>query len=160
MYFKGRRVYNNSFKDDLLLVESKASRNTSIEEDKLKPGTKYTIHVTAFTERGEGAPSDTVIVSTLAKGNSQHHRSRPDWFKKFRLLAYSELVCRHSTEIIRTEKSKKEHNRIKNPSWKEENSWLFTRVASDLISGKPRTNPASEHSRIRTRGRQIASSTH
>ncbi|XP_073253393.1 receptor-type tyrosine-protein phosphatase kappa-like [Porites lutea] len=70
VYFKGRRVYNNSFKDDLLLVESKASRNTSIEEDKLKPGTKYTIHVTAFTERGEGAPSDTVIVSTLAKAPS------------------------------------------------------------------------------------------
>ena len=102
MYFKGRRVYNNSFKDDLLLVESKASRNTSIEDDKLKPGTKYTIHVTAFTERGEGAPSDTVIVSTLAKGNNQHHRSRPDWFKKFRLLAYPKLVYRHSTQIIRT----------------------------------------------------------
>ena len=102
MYFKGRRVYNTSFKDDLLLVDSKASRYTSIKEDKLTPGTKYTIHVTALTERGEGAPSDTVIVSTLAKGNSQHHRSRPDWFKKFGLLAYPELVYRHSIQIIRT----------------------------------------------------------
>ena len=69
----------------------------------MKPGTKYTIHVTALTERGEGAPSDTVIVSTLAKGNSQHHRSRPDWFKKFR-LTYPELVYRHSTQIIRTKR--------------------------------------------------------
>ena len=82
----------------------------------MKPGTKYTIHVTAFTERGEGAPSDDVIVSTLAKGNSQHHRSRPDWFKKFRLLAYPELVYRHSTQIIRTKKSKKNITGLKTPA--------------------------------------------
>lgn len=72
MYFKGRREYNNSFKDDLLQVESKTSRYTSITTDKLKPGTEYSIYVTAFTKKGEGARSNAVTVSTPAKGNSQH----------------------------------------------------------------------------------------
>lgn len=71
MYFQGRRAYNNSFKDD----ESKTSRYTSITIDKLKPGTEYSIYVTAFTKKGEGAGSNAVTVSTLAKGNRQrHHR--------------------------------------------------------------------------------------
>ena len=76
MYFQGRRAYNNSFKDDFLLVESKTSRYTSITIDKLKPGTEYSIYVTAFTAEGEGARSNTVTVFTPAKGNSQHrHRA-------------------------------------------------------------------------------------
>ena len=73
MYFQGRRAYNNSFKDELLLVESKTSRYRSITIDKLKPGTEYTIFVTAFTAKGEGVRSNAVTVSTPAKGNSQHH---------------------------------------------------------------------------------------
>ena len=73
MYFQGRRAYNNSFKDELLLRESKTSRHTSITIDKLKPGTEYSIYVTAFTKKGEGARSKAVTVSTPAKGNSQHH---------------------------------------------------------------------------------------
>jgi len=73
VYFQGRRAYNNSFKDDFLLMESKTSRYTSITIDKLKPGTEYSIYVTAFTAEGKGAKSDTVTVITPAKGNSQHH---------------------------------------------------------------------------------------
>ena len=73
MYFKGRREYNYSFKDDILLVECKTSRYGSITIDKLKPGTEYSIYVTAFTKKGEGARSNAVTVSTPAKGNSQHH---------------------------------------------------------------------------------------
>ena len=75
MYFQGRRAYNNSFKDDFLLVESKTSRFTSITIDILKPGTEYSISVTAFTKKGEGARSSAVTVSTPAKGISQHHHS-------------------------------------------------------------------------------------
>ena len=73
MYFQGRRAYDNSFKNDILLMESKTSRYTSITIDKLKPGTQYLIYVTAFTAEGEGARSNAVTVSTPAKGNSQHH---------------------------------------------------------------------------------------
>ena len=73
MYCNGTRDYNSSFKDDLVLVKSETSRYTSITKEKLKPGTKYTIYVTAFTEEGEGAASDAVTKSTLAKGNSEHH---------------------------------------------------------------------------------------
>ena len=75
MHCKGTRDYNTSFKDDLVLVESKTSRYTSITKGKLKPGTKYTIYVTAFTEKGEGAASDAVTKSTLAKGTGEHHQS-------------------------------------------------------------------------------------
>ena len=36
------------------------------------------------------------------------------------------------------------HNMVKIPNWcKRQSSWLFTRVAVDLNSGLPRTNPAS-----------------
>ena len=73
MYFKGRRAYNNSVKDDLVFVKSKTSRYMSITIAYLKPGTEYSIHVTAFTKKGEGLPSDAVTLSTPAKGNSQHH---------------------------------------------------------------------------------------
>ena len=73
MYCNGTRDYNSSFKDDLVPVESKTSRYTSITKEKLKPGTKYKIYVTAFTKEGEGAASDAVTKSTLAKGNSEHH---------------------------------------------------------------------------------------
>ena len=48
---------------------------------------------------------------------------------------------------------------IKNPNWQEATSWLFTSVAEDLNSGRPRTNPASGHSGTRTRDRGIASPT-
>ena len=73
MYFKGRRAYNSSFKDDFLQVESKTSRYTSLTIDKLKPSTQYLIYVTAFTKKGEGARSKAVVVITPGKGNSQHH---------------------------------------------------------------------------------------
>ena len=73
MHCKGTRYYNSSFKDDFVLVEPETSRNTSITKEKLKPGTKYTIYVAAFTKEGEGAASDVVTKSTLAKGNSEHH---------------------------------------------------------------------------------------
>ena len=66
-------MYNTSFKSELQLVESKTSRYTSITKEKLKPGTEYTIYVTAFTVKGKGAASDAVSVSTPAKGNSQQH---------------------------------------------------------------------------------------
>ena len=81
MYFQGRRAYNNSFKDDFLLVESKTSRYTSITIDKLKPGTEYSIYVTAFTKKGEGARSNAVTVSIPAKGNSHHHHRVPTGFE-------------------------------------------------------------------------------
>ena len=81
MYFQGRRAYNNSFKHDFLLVESKTSRYTSITIDKWKPGTEYSIFVTAFTAEGEGARSKAVTVSTPAKGNSQHHHRVLTGFK-------------------------------------------------------------------------------
>lgn len=71
MHCKGTRYYNSSFKDNLVLVESETSRYTSIT--KLKPGTEYTIYVTAFTKKGQGAASDAVTTSTLAKGNSENH---------------------------------------------------------------------------------------
>ena len=73
MYFNGRRAYNSSFKDDFLRVKSKSSRFKSITTATLKPDTEYSIYVTAFTKKGEGARSNTVTVSTPAKGNSQHH---------------------------------------------------------------------------------------
>ena len=73
MYFQGRRAYNNSFKDDFLQEKSKTSRYTSITIDKVKPGTEYSIYVTAFTKKGEGAGSNAVTVRTPAKGNRQHH---------------------------------------------------------------------------------------
>ena len=66
-------MYNTSFKSDLQLVKSETSRYTSITKENLKPGTEYTIYVTAFTKKGEGAASDAVTVNTPAKGNSQHH---------------------------------------------------------------------------------------
>ena len=66
-------MYNTSFISDLWLVESEKSRYTSITKEILKPGTEYTIYVTAFTKKGKGAASDAVTVSTPAKGNSQHH---------------------------------------------------------------------------------------
>ena len=66
-------MYNTSFKSDFWLVESETYRYTSITKGKLKPGTEYTIYVTAFTKKGKGVPSDAVTVSTPAKGNSQHH---------------------------------------------------------------------------------------
>ena len=82
MHCKGRRVHDTSFKSNLHLVESKTSRHTCIKKDRLKPGTEYTIYVTAFTVRGEGAPSDAVTVRTPAKGNSQHHHSVMTVFEK------------------------------------------------------------------------------
>ena len=81
MYFQGRRAYNNSFKDDLVLVESKTSRYRSITIDNSKPGTEYSIYVTAFTKKGEGARSKAFTVSTPAKGNSQHHHRVLTGFK-------------------------------------------------------------------------------
>ena len=66
-------MYDTSFQSDLRLAESETSRYTSITKEILKPGTEYTIYVTAFTKKGEGVPSDAVTVSTPAKGNSQHH---------------------------------------------------------------------------------------
>ena len=48
-----------------------------------------------------------------------------------------------------------EHNRIKNPNWQEATSWLFTSVAEDLNSGRPRTNPANGQSGTRTRDRGL-----
>ena len=74
-------MYNTSFKSDLKLVESETSRHTSITKEKLKPGTEYTIYVTAFTNKGKGAASDAVTVSTPAKGNSQHHHCVVAGFK-------------------------------------------------------------------------------
>ena len=44
-----------------------------------------------------------------------------------------------------------EDNRIKNHNWQKATSWLFTSVAEDLNSGRPRTNPASGQSGTRTR---------
>lgn len=73
MYCTGRRAYETSFEHNLPPVESETSRSTSITKEKLKPGTNYTIYVTAFTKRGEGAPSDNVTLSTQEKGNSQHY---------------------------------------------------------------------------------------
>ena len=52
-----------------------------------------------------------------------------------------------------------QHNKIKNPNWQEATGWLFTSVAEDLNSGRPRTNPASGQSGTRTRDRRIASPT-
>ena len=81
MHCKGTRYYNSSFKDNLVLVESKTSRYTSITIDELKPGTEYSIYVTAFTKKGEGARSNAVTVRTPAKGNRQHHHRVLTGFK-------------------------------------------------------------------------------
>ena len=48
---------------------------------------------------------------------------------------------------------------IKNPNWQEANIWLFTSVAEDLNSGRPRTNPANGWSRTRIRDRRMPSTT-
>ena len=52
-----------------------------------------------------------------------------------------------------------EPNRIINPNWQEATSWLFSSVAKDLKLGRPRSNPVSGQSRIRTREGRIASPT-
>ena len=46
-----------------------------------------------------------------------------------------------------------QHNRIKNPNWKEAAGWLFKSVTEDLNSGQRKTNPASGQSRTRTQDR-------
>ena len=51
------------------------------------------------------------------------------------------------------------HNMIKNPNWQEATIWLFTSVAEDLNSGRPRTNPANGRSRTRIRNRRMSSPT-
>ena len=48
---------------------------------------------------------------------------------------------------------------IKNPNWQEATIWLFTSVAEDLSSGRPRTNPANGRSRTRIRDRWMSSPT-
>ena len=48
----------------------------------------------------------------------------------------------HSTQMISEINNSDNHNMIKNPNWEEATSWLFTSVAKDLNSGRPRTNPA------------------
>ena len=48
---------------------------------------------------------------------------------------------------------------IKNPNWQEATIWLFTSVAEDLNSGRPRTNPANGWSRTRIRDRRMPSPT-
>ena len=80
-------------------------------------------------------------------------------FKVWRLV-YSgkctqliQLVCKHSSQILRNK------NRIKNPNWQEATSWLFTNMAEDLNTGQPRTNPSSRQSGIQTQGCLIASPT-
>ena len=47
----------------------------------------------------------------------------------------------HSTRMILEINNSNNHNMIKNPNWEEATSWLFTSVAKDLNSGRPRTNP-------------------
>ena len=49
--------------------------------------------------------------------------------------------------------------KVKNPAGREATSWLFSSVAEDFNSGRPRTNPASGQSGTRTRDRGIASPT-
>ena len=61
----------------------------------------------------------------------------------------------HSTQMILEINNSNNHNMIKNPNWEEATSWLFTSVAKDLNSGRPRTNPAKWPEQ--TQDRQIAS---
>lgn len=53
-------------------------------------------------------------------------------------IAYSASIHALHSEI----NNSNNHNMIKNPNWEEATSWLFTSVAKDLNSGRPRTNPA------------------
>ena len=73
MYCEGTRQYNSSFQAKLELVESQTSRYTSVAKNMLTPGTKYTVHVTAFTVKGEGDRSDLATVNTPAEGNSNKY---------------------------------------------------------------------------------------
>ena len=68
VYCEGRRSYNRSFRIDIHVVKSETSRYTVITKAKLKPGTTFTVYVTAFTVKGEGATSDAKIVNTPSKG--------------------------------------------------------------------------------------------
>ena len=53
-----------------------------------------------------------------------------------------------------------EHNRIKNRNWQEGTSSLFTSVAEDLNSGRPRTNPASGQSGTLEKGMRVRRADH
>ena len=74
---------------------------------------------------------------------------------------FMQLVYRHSTQILRNTEFKYDVTGLKTPTGTEEaTSWLFIScIAEELNSARPRTNPASGRSGIRTRDRQIANPT-
>ena len=70
MYCEGRRSYNTSFKIDIHVTHSETSRSTVIRKALLKPGTAFTVYVTAITREGEGARSESVVVNTPSTGEN------------------------------------------------------------------------------------------
>lgn len=71
-YFKvfceGTRDYNSSFRTSPQVVVAVSARRSVIRKDELKPGTKYTVYVKAFTGKGPGVGSDPVVLHTPSKG--------------------------------------------------------------------------------------------
>ena len=50
------------------------------------------------------------------------------------------LVYRQSTQIIQKQRIQIQHNRIKNPNWREATSWLLPSVAEDVNSRTTENN--------------------
>ena len=71
-YFKvfceGTRDYNSSFRTSKQVVEAVNARRSVIRKDELKPGTKYTVYVKAFTVKGDGTESNRVVLYTPSEG--------------------------------------------------------------------------------------------
>ena len=61
-----------------------------------------------------------------------------------------QLVYKYFAQIRKNRKNNP-NNRIRNPNWQGATSWL-TRVAEDLNSRQPKTNPASGQSGTRNHG--------
>ena len=50
------------------MVEAVNARRSVIRKDELKPGTKYTVYVKAFTVKGDGTESNRVVLYTPSEG--------------------------------------------------------------------------------------------
>ena len=99
VYCEGRRSYNTSFKIDIHVAHSETSRFTVIRKAWLKPGTEFTVHVTAFTIKGEGARSESVVVNTPSTGETLFvdlfNCIFPKRWKSFNKLRQTRVTCMH-----------------------------------------------------------------
>ena len=99
VYCEGRRSYNTSFKIDIHIRHSETSRFTVIRKALLKPGTAFTVYVTAFTGEGEGAQSESVVVNTPSTGENFVCRLiqllfAKSW-KSFNKFRQTRVTCMH-----------------------------------------------------------------